>query len=178
MGKFKIKRNRSTLRVSPPTYVSETIPTAIQSKDVDSIGETSSVSMLSIGRTNYSTEHRDEQEIVQTVARKKTEEEEEAPEDDTESMIQALRTKLGLKQCCIDDADVACADDDVAVEYYQPPKVEKPQQHEKIVMQIDGSLAFLTFSRFAMVEESNHLLIKVRVGCLIHSCIWSIYTTF
>ncbi|KAL7495197.1 hypothetical protein ACHAWT_003672 [Skeletonema menzelii] len=166
MVKLKLKRSN---RVSPPTIHAA----ATQSTDFESIATTpaplktqnrsklptSAINLESL--VNY-TEHRDEQEIVQTVPKKKTKE--TAPEDEdlhTESMILALRTKLGLKACCIDDAHLACADDDVVVEC-QEAKVEKPQQHEKIVMQIDGSLAFLTFSRYAMVEGPTHLLIKVR----------------
>ena len=126
-------------------------------------------------------ETRDEEEILQPVATKSYDVEPQedvhvaegwntdtnTDTDNTESMIHALRSKLGLNQCCVDEDDV---DYDVLVES-EGNKEEKPQQHEKIVMQTDGSLSFLIFSRFAVVEESTHLLIKVRVGCLIHSCI-------
>ena len=124
-------------------------------------------------------ETRDEEEILQPIATRTYDVEPQKVNvtqemnNDAESMIHALRSKLGLKGCCVDDADL---DDDVLVEY-QGDKEEKPQQHEKIVMQIDGSLSFLTFSRFAVVEESTHLLIKVRVGCLIR-CVWCGDTTF
>lgn len=106
-----------------------------------------------------------------------TTEQEEAPKEgelNTETMIQVLRNKLGLHTIgCDENAELTSLSDemeDISVntsneeeeDASRPPVVH---QHEKIVLEdLNGSLAFLTFSRFAVVEETTHLLIKVRVG--------------
>ncbi len=100
--------------------------------------------------------------------------EQEAPKEgelNTETMIQVLRSKLGLQDMCDGDgAELTSLDDDMSntsdEEVEEEPEVrQKVHQHEKIVLEdLNGSLAFLTFSRFAVVEETTHLLIKVRVS--------------
>ncbi len=87
----------------------------------------------------------------------------------TETMIQVLRNKLGLQILCDEDgAELTSLDDDMSNTSNEEEVQDRPQvvhQHEKIVLEdLNGSLAFLTFSRFAVVEETTHLLIKVRVS--------------
>ena len=87
----------------------------------------------------------------------------------TETMIQVLRNKLGLQDVCNEDAELTSLSDEMGTSDEEEVS-DRPQvvhQHEKIVLEdLNGSLAFLTFSRFAVVEEATHLLIKVRVGLL------------
>lgn len=101
-----------------------------------------------------------------------TTEQEEPKEGElnTETMIQVLRNKLGLHNMCDgdEDAELTSLSDEMSNTSNEEEVSDTPQvvhQHEKIVLEdLNGSLAFLTFSRFAVVEETTQLLIKVRVS--------------
>ncbi|KAK1745913.1 medium chain reductase/dehydrogenase (MDR)/zinc-dependent alcohol dehydrogenase-like family protein [Skeletonema marinoi] len=84
-------------------------------------------------------------------------------ETNTETMIQALRTKLGLHDVCNEDAELTSLDEGGATSEEETEYKPDLLQHEKMVLEdLSGGLAFLTFSRFAVVDESTHILIKVR----------------
>lgn len=88
-------------------------------------------------------------------------------ETNTETMIQALRTKLGLHDVCNEDAELTSLDEGGATSEEETEYKPDLLQHEKMVLEdLSGGLAFLTFSRFAVVDESTHILIKVRVSLI------------
>jgi len=88
-------------------------------------------------------------------------------ESNTETMIQALRTKLGLHDVCNEDAELTSLDEGGATSEEETEYKPDLLQHEKMVLEdLSGGLAFLTFSRFAVVDESTHILIKVRVSLI------------
>jgi hypothetical protein len=88
-------------------------------------------------------------------------------ETNTETMIQALRTKLGLHDVCNEDAELTSLDEGGTTSEEETEYKPDLLQHEKMVLEdLSGGLAFLTFSRFAVVDESTHILIKVRVSLI------------
>ena len=91
-------------------------------------------------------------------------------ETNTETMIQALRTKLGLHDVCNEDAELTSLDEGGTTSEEETEYKPDLLQHEKMVLEdLSGGLAFLTFSRFAVVDESTHILIKVRVSLIWHT---------
>ena len=97
---------------------------------------------------------------------------EEAPVKKETTMIETLCAQLGFADANNDtegdDISTSSSTEDdpstigtrTLAELYRP----KALQHEKMVIEdLSGGLAFLTFSRVAMVEESSQILIKVMV---------------
>lgn len=171
MAKTLWRRSR-TIAPAKPKTIEENLSTQ-KTEEASNVAAITKVEP-SLNCSNHSKKQVVEEEAPVKDENEEAEAEVEAPKSE-DGIIQKLYTKLCVQEE-LDDATAASSIDEIdegSVEEdhdagYKPKALKCEQM---VIENVNGGLAFLSFTRFPVVDEATHLLIKVMVSVtFIQSC--------